>query len=48
MAFWNPVVAGKRKLYDDWQLQEMAQFAVNYVDALDRDEELRATRGRED
>ncbi len=29
----NPV----RPLYQDWQLYEMAQFAVNIVDSLDRD-----------
>lgn len=28
----------QRPLYLDWQLREMAQFAVNYVDALDRDD----------
>src|SRR6516162_5621362 len=26
-----------RPLYQDWQLYEMAQFAVNVVDSLDRD-----------
>ncbi|MFN0051660.1 MAG: hypothetical protein ACKV0T_05685, partial [Planctomycetales bacterium] len=29
--------AQPRPLYQDWQLQEMAQFAVNYVDGFDRD-----------
>lgn len=33
-----PPNASGRPLYDEWQLQEMAQFAVNYVDALDRDD----------
>src|SRR5262249_45646189 len=28
----------QRRLYFDWQLKEMAQFAANYVDALDRDD----------
>ena len=37
--------AGVRPLYADWQLQEMAQFAVNLVDALDRDEEYRRSNG---
>lgn len=32
----NPMTM-QRPIYQDWQLQEMAQFAVNYVDALDRD-----------
>jgi hypothetical protein len=27
-------------LYQNWQLAEMAQFAVNYVDALDRDDTI--------
>ena len=27
-----------RAVYHDWQLKEMAQFAVNYVDAVDRDD----------
>lgn len=31
-----------RKLYSDRQLQEMAQFAVNMVDALDRDDTITA------
>ena len=30
----------QRPLYQDWQLAEMAQFAVNYVDALDRDDTI--------
>ncbi len=29
-----------RPLYNDMQLREMAQFAVNYVDALDRDDTI--------
>jgi hypothetical protein len=28
----------QRQIYHDWQLAEMAQFAVNVVDALDRDD----------
>lgn len=39
-AVSNRANAGKRALYADWQLQEMAQFAVNYVDALDRDDTI--------
>jgi len=35
-----PPPAGQRPLYQDWQLAEMAQFAVNYVDALDRDDTI--------
>ncbi|MBI3862234.1 MAG: hypothetical protein HY290_10100 [Planctomycetia bacterium] len=35
----QPVSAANlvRPLYEDWQLYEMAQFAVNVVDSLDRD-----------
>ena len=34
----GPSLPMPRPLYTDWQLKEMAQFAVNYVDALDRDD----------
>jgi hypothetical protein len=31
---------GQRVVYQDWQLAEMAQFAVNVVDSLDRDDTI--------
>lgn len=37
-AVGNPLANGGGQIYQDWQLREMAQFAVNVVDALDPDD----------
>src|SRR4029077_17278358 len=33
-------ITNYRPVYQDWQLAEMAQFAVNIVDSLDRDDTI--------